>query len=72
MMAILIVDINPLIASAVHLGGHIKMGLKDVPLISERGYVWRVKDALKQINAAGRELALATDVCANLKENFCG
>lgn len=62
MVAGLHVDILPLIAAAVRRGGHVRVGLEDAPLGSERGNAAWVRAARAAIEAAGGALASAPDV----------
>ena len=72
MVAGLMVDIRPLIAPAVARGGHVRVGLEDAPRLSERGNLWWVGEAVRQIRAAGGEPASAGEVRAALRESGDG
>jgi len=57
-------DIEALIEPAVNLGAHIRVGLEDAPLRTERSNLDYVKTAAKIITGAGKSLASADDVRA--------
>jgi uncharacterized protein (DUF849 family) len=56
------VDITPLIPEAVERGGHVRVGLEDAPLGTDRSNVEWVEHARREIEAAGGRLAAAEDV----------
>ena len=58
------VDVLPMIPRAVMEGGHVRVGLEDAPLGSERTNLQWVEAATKAIDNAGGELATAADVRA--------
>jgi len=60
------VDVTPLIPDAVEHGGHVRVGLEDAPLGSERSNVAWVEHARDEIEAAGGTLATAAEVRAEL------
>jgi len=60
------VDVLPLIPRAVMEGGHVRVGLEDAPLGSERSNVQWVEAAVTAIENAGGTLASAADVRAVL------
>jgi 3-keto-5-aminohexanoate cleavage enzyme len=62
MVAGLGVQIEPLIATAVTRGSHVRVGLEDAPLGSEIGNRELVVRARRRIDAAGGRLATAADV----------
>jgi uncharacterized protein (DUF849 family) len=67
MVAGLGVDITSLIEPTVERGGHIRVGLEDAPLGSERSNVEWVKNSREQIQDAGGELATPQEVRASLE-----
>ncbi len=62
MVSGLMVDIQPLIGMTVERGGHVRVGLEDAPALSERDNIWWVEQAVKQIHAAGGDVASVQDV----------
>ena len=66
MIAGLDVDVLPLIPRAVMEGGHVRVGLEDAPLGSDKSNLRWVEDAAQRIGNAGGELATARDVRAAL------
>lgn len=60
------VDVTPLIPRAVMEGGHVRVGLEDAPLGSDKTNVQWVEQAAKIIDNMGGELAAARDVRAAL------
>jgi uncharacterized protein (DUF849 family) len=56
------VDIRPLIADAVGRGGHIRVGLEDAPLGTQRTNVQWVEDAVAILASVGERPASATDI----------
>lgn len=56
------VDVTPLVPVAVDRGGHVRVGLEDAPLGSDRTNVEWVEHAREEIEAAGGTLATAADV----------
>ncbi len=61
------VDITPLIPTAVEHGGHVRVGLEDAPLGSERSNLWWVKHAVEEIEDAGGALASASEIRSELE-----
>jgi uncharacterized protein (DUF849 family) len=72
MIAGLMADVTPLIATAVKRGGHVRTGLEDVPLGSERTNVELVAQSAAAIARAGGTLASAPDVRKALSERRPG
>jgi 3-keto-5-aminohexanoate cleavage enzyme len=66
MVAGLGVDIMPLIPAVVAMGGHVRVGLEDAPLNSQRANLEMVEAAVAAIQKAGGEPATAADVRATL------
>jgi uncharacterized protein (DUF849 family) len=66
MVAGLGVDITPLIVEAVERGGHVRVGLEDAPLGSNRTNVEWVEHARVEIEAAGGTVATTAEVRAAL------
>jgi uncharacterized protein (DUF849 family) len=66
MAAGLAVDVFPLIPKIVALGGHVRVGLEDTHLQSQRSNVELVEAAVKAIQKAGSEPATASEVRASL------
>lgn len=62
MVAGLGVNITPLISEAVERGGHVRVGLEDAPLGSDRSNVDWVTHAREEIETAGGTVATAADV----------
>jgi uncharacterized protein (DUF849 family) len=62
MVAGLGVEIEPLFEAAMAQGGHLRVGLEDAPLGTERGNLARVEAATKRIAAAGKRPASAVEV----------
>jgi uncharacterized protein (DUF849 family) len=60
------VDVTPLIPEAVEHGGHVRVGLEDAPLSSDRSNVEWVESARREIEAAGGTVATPEDVRARL------
>ncbi|MFB6311839.1 MAG: 3-keto-5-aminohexanoate cleavage protein [Salinirussus sp.] len=60
------VDISPLIREAVNRGGHVRVGLEDAPLGTDRSNVDWVEHAAAEIRAAGGTVASAAEVRATL------
>jgi len=58
----LAVDILPMIGRAVMEGGHVRVGLEDAPLGSERSNLQWVEAAAQAITDAGGELAAPKDI----------
>lgn len=56
------VDIRPLIARAVERGGHVRVGLEDAPLGSERTNVQWVEEAVSIVQSLGKRPATAVEV----------
>ena len=56
------VDITPLIPHAVDRGGHVRVGLEDAPLGTDRTNVGWVEHASREIEAAGGTVASVADV----------
>jgi 3-keto-5-aminohexanoate cleavage enzyme len=67
MVAGLMADLTPVIATAVERGGHVRTGLEDAPLGSERGNVELVAATAAAIRRSGGKLATAADVRHALK-----
>lgn len=68
MIAGLGVDVTPLIPQTVERGGHVRVGLEDVPLGADSSNVELVERAKEQILAAGGALATAADIRSQLNE----
>jgi uncharacterized protein (DUF849 family) len=66
MAAGLDVDVLPLIPKIVALGGHVRVGLEDTHLQSQRRNVELVEAAVNAIQKAGSEPATASEVRASL------
>jgi len=66
MAAGLAVDVLPLIPKIVSLGGHVRVGLEDTHLHSQRTNVGLVEAAVNAIQKAGGEPATAADIRASL------
>lgn len=62
MVAGLGVDIRPLIAQAVARGGHVRVGLEDAPLGTDRKNVQWVEDAVSIIGSVGERPATAAEI----------
>lgn len=62
MIAGLAVDVRPLIAETVALGGHLRVGLEDAPLGSTMSNLAWVEEAVQLVRTAGAEPASGTDV----------
>ena len=62
MIAGLAVDVRPLIAETVALGGHLRVGLEDAPLGSPMSNLAWVEDAVRLVRAAGAEPASGAEV----------
>ena len=62
MIAGLGVDIRPLIAEAVARGGHVRVGLEDAPLGTERTNVMWVEDAVSRVVSAGGRPATTAEI----------
>jgi uncharacterized protein (DUF849 family) len=60
----LAVDVLALIPRAIAEGGHVRVGLEDAPLGSERSNLQWVEEARTRIENAGGELATAGEVRA--------
>jgi len=69
MVAGLAVDVLPLAGAAAARGGHVRVGLEDAPLGSQRGNLDWVRAARRAIEGAGRELASAAEVRRALSAN---
>jgi uncharacterized protein (DUF849 family) len=67
MLAGLRVDITPLIAETVALGGHVRVGLEDAPWGTERANRDWVEAAARQIEATGARPARPDEVRAALR-----
>lgn len=61
------VDVLPLIPRAVMEGGHVRVGLEDMPFGTDRSNVELVEDAAGRIMRMGAEIATAAEVRATLK-----
>lgn len=68
MVAGLDVDVTPLIEAAVAHGGHVRVGLEDAPLGTQRTNLEWLELALRRVRAAGGEPAGAAEVRAALAE----
>jgi len=68
MVAGLGVDVTPLIPRAVENGGHVRVGLEDAPLGSDRTNVEWVEHARAEVEAAGGTVATAAEVRAELAD----
>jgi len=68
MVAGLMVEVSGLIARAVALGGHLRVGLEDAPLGSAKGNLELVTEAAAAIAGAGGALATAAEVRQALAE----
>lgn len=66
MVAGLAVDVLDLVQAAVARGGHVRVGLEDAPLGSQRSNVDWVRLARRAVEGAGGELASAAEVRAAL------
>ena len=66
MIAGLAADVRPLIGETVARDGHVRVGLEDAPLGTDRGNVAWVEDAVRLVRAGGGEPATAADVRAAL------
>jgi uncharacterized protein (DUF849 family) len=67
MVAGLDVDIRPLIAPAVALCGHVRVGLEDAPLGTELTNLQWTREAVRAISAARGTLATSADMRAMLR-----
>ena len=67
MIAGLNVDSLPLFAQAMDLGGHVRVGLEDAPLGSERTNLEWTRAGMAAIRATGREPATPAEVRAALR-----
>jgi uncharacterized protein (DUF849 family) len=65
MIAGLHVDIRPLIAKTVKLGGHVRVGLEDAPFGSQHDNLTLVTEARNAIENAGGLLATAAEIRAS-------
>ena len=63
------VDITPLIPEAVDRGGHVRIGLEDAPLGSNRNNVEWTEHARREIENAGGTLATATEIRTVQRKN---
>jgi len=62
MIAGLMTDLEPIIDAAVSHGGHVRAGLEDAPLGTDRSNAALVEEAAERIAKAGGSLATAADV----------
>ena len=62
MVAGLAVDVLPLADVAAARGGHVRVGLEDAPLGSDRSNLQWVRAARRAIQGSGSELASAVEV----------
>lgn len=62
MIAGLAVDVRPLIADAVELGGHVRVGLEDAPFGCTETNEQLVRDAVRRIEDAGGRVASSSEV----------
>lgn len=60
------VDIRPLIARSVSLGGHVRVGLEDAPFGCEQSNVELVEEAVRLIREVGSEPATPAEARAHL------
>ena len=67
MVAGLGAEVAPLIDEIVYRGGHVRVGLEDVPMGHTIGNVAQVRDARRRIEAAGARPATAAEVRERLK-----
>lgn len=67
MVAGLGAQIAPLIDEIVYRGGHVRVGLEDVPMGHRIGNVAQVRDARRRIESAGARAATAAEVRERLK-----
>ena len=67
MVAGLGAKVAPLIDEIVYRGGHVRVGLEDVPMGHRIGNVAQVRDARRRIEAAGARTATAAEVRERLK-----
>ncbi len=67
MVAGLGAQVAPLIDEIVYRGGHVRVGLEDVPMGHRIGNVAQVRDARRRIEAAGARTATAAEVRERLK-----
>ncbi len=67
MVAGLGAQVAPLIDEIVYRGGHVRVGLEDVPMGHTIGNVAQVRDARRRIEAAGARPATAAEVRERLK-----
>lgn len=67
MVAGLGAQIAPLIDEIVYRGGHVRVGLEDVPMGHRIGNLAQVRDARRRIEAAGARVATASEVRARLR-----
>ncbi len=67
MVAGLGAQIAPLIDEIVYRGGHVRVGLEDVPMGHRIGNIAQVRDARRRIEMAGARPATAAEVRARLK-----
>ncbi len=56
------VDVTPLVSEAVERGGHVRVGLEDASLGTDRSNVEWVEHAREEIEAAGGRVATPDDV----------
>ncbi|KXS10598.1 hypothetical protein M427DRAFT_61959 [Gonapodya prolifera JEL478] len=68
MVAGLDVDVTPLVEETVNAGGHVRVGLEDAPMGTKMSNVEWTKVAVEKIQNAGKKLATAKEVRADLKE----
>jgi len=61
------VDVTPLIPAAVEGGGHVRVGLEDAPLGTDRSNVEWVRRARREVEAAGGTVATPAEVRAALE-----
>lgn len=67
MVAGLGAEVAPLIDEIVYRGGHVRVGLEDVPMGHKIGNLAQVRDARARIEAAGGRTATAADIRQALK-----
>lgn len=67
MVAGLGAEVAPLISEIVNRGGHVRVGLEDVPMGHKTGNAAQVRDACTRIHAAGGRTATAAEIRQALK-----
>jgi uncharacterized protein (DUF849 family) len=69
MVAGLGAEVLPLVPDIVKRGGHVRVGLEDVPMGHKVGNLSQVKDARDRIEKAGARTATATEIRESLATN---